>query len=424
MTTNNDPPPAPYSGLWHPFLSWTDLFMSIFLWFLLPLPKLVRLPATKDNEERRQTNRKLQETLMGGFKMENKTIVAAWEKGLGQDIVEVTLSIPRQADILKQWNLDDQTSFVQPEGDIIVRLRMPISVCGPDGARASVEKDEIGCRTLDSVNDLNALDAPWIVAFHGGGLTSGSCDEATNLNLTQLVSVTAKQPVVLASVAYSLAPEHVFPTAPAEALTVLGYLFQKMPQRSFHLMGPSAGAYLSTVVGLEVFRKYPRKLASLTLMAPMVDPASDTESFYMNRNVYFVSPEWVRWCWRCYLELPSNENDKNVDIFSLDTLDARLAHGSNRRAWSQSRWRHSKLCRLVDPTLEMPRNLQDLPPTVLSTNTADPLHDEGVKLLSSLRQGGARVQHLDHSGSHCLGTLLDKEKRQEFVQAMMQNVFG
>ena len=422
--------PKPYSFVFHPYKSWLDVIVSYLMTLLLPFASLAKLPANEDNEETKTTNQKLRDGLAKMDPSSNKPQITKWGEAMGEDIVQVTIKVPRNRDVLQEWGLpmDFKEGDLEklPTDDILVTLRMPLSVCGKESL-ASTGKNEFGCRTLEDI-DLSLLpnDVPFCISIHGGGLTIGTRYEAAPVSLTSDTSAAAGRPIIWASVEYSLAPTYVFPAAPMDCLTVLSYFIEKMPDRSFHMMGVSAGGNLAAVISMELYRRHPEKLASLTSLIPMIDPAGDSLSYYMNRSSSYAPSQWLRWCWRCYLALPSNEADDSVDIFLLKSLDKRLQHGSNRTAWEASPWQRSPLARLVDPTLDLPPGLSkdSAFPVIVLTNKGDPLHDDGIKLIRSLRDKGVNVKHLDHPGSHWLGTSLNAQRLKELVDAWKELVFG
>lgn len=426
----------PYSTLFHPLKTWVDILIGYLVSLLLPLEALSKCP-TVDEGETAIAIRKIRETLAKIHPGRIKSSMQNWAKSLGQEIVETTLSIPRRPAILKEWNLhkdDEDLQAKMPKEYIAVSLRMPISVCGKSASLASKGKNEFGCRTLDNIDwDDLPKNVPFIVMFHGGGMTVGSNQDAECMDLVQRTSVEAQKPVIVASVEYSLAPTVVFPAAPAEALTVLSYFIEKMPDRSFHIAGISAGGNLATVAAFELVRRFPDKLASLVASVPMLNPAADSESYYMNlTSSKFAPVPWLRWSWRCYLELPANTDDDKVDIFSLNSLPKRLRHGSNYHTWENSHWRETKLARLACPLLDMPKNLvassshskSTAPPIMVHTNQADPLHCDGVELAQKLRDMGSNVKYIEHGGSHWAGTVGEPKKYQQVIIGWKELMFA
>lgn len=426
----SQPPPAPYSFWWHPEKTWTDCILTaLFMWFM-PYARLANGPAYEDNDVTTAATRKIREGIEKRGPMGIKPSMTKWANGLPNEtaIVEVTLRIPRRSDILQtEYNFPAPPQDVpMPTGDILVVLRLPLSACSArDAALASKGTNEFGCKTVETI-DLAKLDPgiPFCVYFHGGGLTVGNRNDGAGFNLARCVSLEAQKPLIMASAEYSLAPTHVFPAVPTESLTVMSYLMKQMPDRSFHVCGFSAGGHVATVAALEVLRKH-GSLGSLLSLIPMVHPSCDTKSMYMNINSSCVPTSWLRWCWRCYLALPPSPDDASVDVLSLATLEERLVHGSNCTTWDASPWRKSlDWCRLVDPTVDLPTFGNEHPPIAVLTNRGDPLHDDGVSLVTALRDRGAQVNHLDHGGSHWMGTAFDSKNYQELVETWKEMLFG
>ena len=447
------PVPRPHHRYFNPnFASLRDIYNGHVMANVVPLEALA-LSSSSSSHDMLQQIRTFWKAF---YPTRAKAAVSAWQQVLlanrhakqqqdGNDsddivddeIVQVTLTVPRRRNILQEWGFAHVLSRQEmPEGDLAVTLRMPLSVVlhGNNNVRLSSEaKNEFGCRTLvvESIN-LSLLDpnVPLVLYFHGGGLTAGTRDDCIALEMVQAAAATTAgegKRLILASVGYSLAPKYKFPTQPAEALTVLSYLLEQSStnsaQRRIHIWGISAGANLAAVAGLELLRRFPHRLGSLAAWIPMVDPAADSTSFYMNRNVQWVSPAWLRWCWRSYLGMP-HVSDEEREILSLHTLAERLAHGSNQKAWAASPWRQNNLQRLVDPTLDVPPLHEAVSPISILTNRADPLYDDGIKLLQALEAQGANVTHVDHPGSHWLGTALDPNNYQELVHVWKDHIFA
>jgi acetyl esterase/lipase len=277
------------------------------------------------------------------------------------------------------------------------------------------------------------LDVPLIVWFHGGGMTIGNAHDneiiALVSKLTELSSTNTH--VAVCSIEFSLAPEHPFPAAVSEALTAVDYILSRSPDnRRIHLAGISAGANLAANCVSQFMTRYSSccHIQSVLLLVPMLNPASDSTSCYLNsRQIVPASTQWIRWSWQQYLQLPPSEDVGSND--SATTLHALLGHGSNRTTWNKSVWKNTPTEALVDPTVAMAYGLlrfdpPDSPDFIISTNEADSLHDAGISLYEALRAAGANVQLFDFPGSHWTGTRLDKASFQKLVQAWKQVVFG
>jgi acetyl esterase/lipase len=255
-------------------------------------------------------------------------------------------------------------------------------------------------------------------------MTIGAPSDAEGLQMAHEVCEVASKPIVFAGVCYSQSPEHVFPVAVEEALIVVSYFLDKLPDRQIHISGVSAGANLASVITMEMHRRNPGRIASSSLICPMLNPAANTLSYYLNRNALFISTEWLRWCWRCYLEL--HDPMEQGDLMQLETMKDRLNHGSNIHAWDKSPYSKGVFARLVNPTFDMPTGLDkpEAPKFLVLTNEGDPLRDDGIDLVEKLKAVGANLKHLEHSGSHWFGTALDKGSFKELVSTWKEMLFS
>jgi acetyl esterase/lipase len=415
----------PHSFFFHPHKSWFDIFLSLVLYLVFPLRNLARLPPKNDNEQLTSKNLKFYRNMIQkGAVGETKSICASWEKSAGCVIVECRYQVRRRA-ILKQWGFcpDDPHGERRPKGDISVVLRFPASLHAHLKNATDARRNEFGCVAIDRL-DLKELDcskAPIVLSFHGGGLTLGVADMGDCLGLTQKVCEETGMAVIYASVEYSLAPEFPFPIAIEEGLTVAAHFLEVFsPTASLHLQGASAGSNIASVLTMELFRRYPGRIASSLLICPMMDPAADSESYFLQSRSTCISSDWLRWCWRCYLELGEsnpNEDDKNP-----------LRNGSNYSLWAdwQSKNAGTVLARLVNATTHLPEGLDgsNAPKIIIQTNQGDPLQDDGLQLVAALTSEGAHVEHLDHKGSHWFGTKYDKHLYASLVASWKQILFS
>lgn len=124
-----------------------------------------------------------------------------------------------------------------------------------------------------------------------------------------------------------------------------------------------------------------------------------------------------------YLGLPKPTEAGN--LHELPSLLDRLDYGSNEQSWNNCRWKRSKLERLVNPAVALPfgLNQRQAPRFLVSTNQADPLYDDGCDLVDKLQQRGARVRHLQHTGSHWTGSQLHKGQFAEMAGAVVELLF-
>jgi acetyl esterase/lipase len=203
--------------------------------------------------------------------------------------------------------------------------------------------------------------------------------------------------LITISVDYGLAPENMFPVAIMDALSVVEHMLAKNPLRNIHFSGESAGGNISIVAGLESFRKYPGRVFSIQSQCPMLDPAGDTMSYYMNQNV-FPDMDWLRWCWRAYLGLKIEE-----PTGTPKTVKQALRENSNYNSWKQWKKKHSKFMqRLVNPSFDLPMlDGENAPTFLIQMNMADPMYDEEKQFVNVLYRSKANVVIMDHKGMHC-----------------------
>lgn len=233
-------PPKPYSLWFHPFLSWTDLFLTLVLGFLMDFTKLVNMSPTSDdaisevNDQRRSLT-----------KFENPVIrkeIKSWREALSSDddqnenieIVECVCRIPVQHDILSKWKIltkDEEQSIATPwknstttmssswgRDTVKVLVRFPSTLLSEDQSEYYMKKNirsESGCILLSSVDDGGGGDdnnfkfdlkaflssslvkhntnevnvqVPVLVQFHGGGLTI--CEANKSVLVKEAVQLT------------------------------------------------------------------------------------------------------------------------------------------------------------------------------------------------------------------------------------------
>jgi acetyl esterase/lipase len=435
--TNAKKLPLIHRAWWHPQKSWIDILvgflLSKLLGFLRPFKPLKTLEGDSDNQARKEAHIKHAEAMRATL---NKSILASlagknggfrrWAASAGCEIVEATIKISRRDDLFQEWGITkagEKIDYSLPDdSNITIHVAFPVTLL-PEGVKRPTEINDFGCLVLEHDEILSILpkDIPVVLFFHGGGMTVGipRMPEVVELLDAALKEDSVKSPVIYASVQYSLAPEHPFPAAPLEACSVVSHFLDH--EYKLHLSGVSAGGYLALVAGLEAFRAHSNKMniASILAACPMLSPASDSVSFYQNSaSSHFCPVHFLRWSYRVYLEL-SDCNDTMDDESSSSDVFGR---DSTRVEWSRSKWRKSSLHRLAEPAVDLPVNLG--PKIIMTTNQADPLHNDGVAMFEKLKAAGADISHHDHRGSHWFGTVLDKEAYRDLAAAWKEAIFG
>ncbi|KAL3917588.1 MAG: hypothetical protein SGILL_004642 [Bacillariaceae sp.] len=369
-------------------------------------------PNTQDAEEKLTKLRQPLIDMPKGFM--GKAAVKKWADATGGNkLAEYNGTVPFQKGILTDWKIvtaadSDKTvpKSVATRENVKIMVRFPSKLLPADQRDNAEILDYSGCLEVKEL-DLNtfAPDIPILVQFHGGAQIIGNCLGLEILDVVpQMVTLYAKEhdtdppDVITISVEYGLAPEHPFPTAIMDCLSVIDFLLAGNNDRKLNLMGVSAGGYFSVVAGLEAYRKYPGRILSIESQCPMVTPSCDSMSFYMNQYA-IPSSQMLRWSWRAVLGLDAPKKEKPPT-----TVEEALRKDSNYTAWEEWKGKHSKeLQRLADPLLGLPDVLdkEDAPKIILRLNQGDPLHDEGKQLADLLEKHNANLTLLDDKGLHC-----------------------
>jgi acetyl esterase/lipase len=252
-----------------------------------------------------------------------------------------------------------------------------------------------------------------------------------------LLYLSAAKPIIFVCVAYSQAPDRPFPMAIIEALSVVDYFLTSSSSRKIHIDGISAGGNLALVAALETHRRYPGRVVSVRAQAPMLCPSADSMSYYMNsRSSWFVPTGWLRWSWQSYLSmehspLPANKDGEDVpNLEDTTTMEQVLKRDSNDTLWSNSKWNQNPSTRrLIEPMTDVPNKgpsswQEDSTKFLIVVNKADPLCDDGLAMAKALEEAGASVKLFEHTGTHIVGSMLDKEGNEKGNKAWAEAVFG
>lgn len=436
QASSETPLPKPYSPFWNPNLPWLDLFLGWMVSLFMPLSKMAE--HSPDSEQARNvtndTRTKFNKHMEGPFKQGCRK----WSKACSNGgLAQCTWKVPRRPELLYEWNIIDkndelmkqQVKKEQDENDkfVTVHLWFPVSLVTKEDGR---KENDCGC--VDVANfDLKSIDkdVPVVIWFHGGGLVLGTCDDAgweskVSPLLNKQKHTTGSEsvpPLVLLSVDYRLAPDYPLPAASIDALSVVDYCLEDDPERTIHISGESAGAYLSLVSAFAAHKQYPGRVQSALVMIPFLSPAADSMSVYMNsRSSPLVSIKWLRWCWRAALEM-----DDELVVDDMDETDV-LAIGSNRTAWNKSKWKQNEEWhKFLEPMVGIPSGLIDKKATkfIVAVNKADPLYDDGKELARKLKKQGADVDYVEAKGSHAIGFMIDRKAMTELIEAWRIAIF-
>ena len=229
----------------------------------------------------------------------------AWNKRIKREsksdkdfLVGGTFLLPRNSNILSDWGIinvncdyGDENSNVEccEEQDFVeVELVCPASaICGSFDI---IDKTTSTCgyATISATSSPTSLrdlklspSVDIILDFHYGGMMFGSSKHGISgvTYVNALIKMQCNEQkkskeqqdnksgeekrtsslcpgLILISVNYRLAPDHLFPAQIIDGLSVSSYIFQYFPDSNIHFSGLSAGGNLSAVVGLESFRYY------------------------------------------------------------------------------------------------------------------------------------------------------------------------
>lgn len=117
----------------------------------------------------------------------------------------------------------------------------------------------------------NAIDAPLVLFFHGGGFVC--CDIDTHDSICSWLAKSSHGRVL--SVGYRLAPETPFPGQLEDVRAACAWAFQNAQRLGAEpgriaVAGDSAGAYLAATVAFESNRATPRAVALQVLLYPLI----------------------------------------------------------------------------------------------------------------------------------------------------------
>ena len=202
---------------------------------------------------------------------------------------------------------------------------------------------------------------PCIVYFHGG--TGVFCGIATHDGLCRLLANASGCRVM--SIEYRLAPEHPFPAAIDDAVSVTTWIIDnaaalEIDPTRLVVAGDSAGGTLAAVVCQLAARAGGPQIALQLLLCPVTDLADETESRREFARGYFIERGTLTWAKEAYCG------------------DAEYA----------------------DPRISPLRapSLAGVPPAHIHTAEFDPMRDEGQAYARKLEAAGVPVRYECHSG--------------------------
>lgn len=266
-------------------------------------------------------------------------------------------------DLIASTGLGDLTPETDPQHvrDLMTALAIPSDVVvhriedrtipGPGG--------EIPVRLYRPAGDT---PKPVVVYYHGGGWVIGNLEshDATCRELANAADV------VVVSVDYRLAPEHVFPAAVDDAFAALEWVHEHAPELGadpsrIAVAGDSAGASLAAVVAQLARDANGPPIVFQLLVYPATDYEFSSPSMIENADGYFLTIAGMRWFYGHYLRSEADGDDPRVS-------PARAA------------------------------DLSGLPPAFVITAEYDPLRDQGMAYAAALRAAGTPTEATRYEG--------------------------
>ncbi|MAQ61126.1 MAG: hypothetical protein CMQ10_03515 [Gammaproteobacteria bacterium] len=194
-----------------------------------------------------------------------------------------------------------------------------------------------------------------LVYFHGGGWVIGDLDTCDSV-CREIATLAG---VVVVSVDYRLAPEHVFPAAVndcyAAVLWAAEHATELAGNGKIGVAGESAGGTLATVMAQMTRDQGGPALAFQGLFYPVVEADMKRQSWSDNGAGYLLETAIMEWFWETYCATVTDRDDPR-------TAPIKAA------------------------------NLANLPPALVLTAEYDPLRDEGEAYGEALQAAGSKAQ--------------------------------
>jgi acetyl esterase/lipase len=207
-------------------------------------------------------------------------------------------------------------------------------------------------------------DLPVLVYIHGAGWVLG--DENTHDRLFRELTVGANAVGVFP--VYDRAPEHKYPTQVEQIFAVGQWIAEHgrehgMDTGRVAVAGDSVGGNMSAVFALMNKERGGLGLKAQALLYPVTNADFDTPSYIQFEDGYYLTRDGMKWFWDAYTTEESEREQK---------------YASPLRA-----------------SLE---ELSGLPETLVITDEADVLRDEGEQYANKLREAGVSVTSLRVTG--------------------------
>lgn len=205
---------------------------------------------------------------------------------------------------------------------------------------------------------------PVLIYIHGAGWVFG--DDKTHDRLFRELTVGAGAVGVFP--VYDRAPEAKYPTQVEQNYAVGQWVLKHgaehdMDTSNIAVTGESVGGCMSTVFALMNKDRGGIDLKAQCLLYPVTDAGFDTPSYAQFAEGYYLTRDGMKWFWDAYTSDPSQRSEKYAA-----PLQASL------------------------------EELKGLPPTLVITDEADVLRDEGEEYANKLREAGNDVTSVRVAG--------------------------
>jgi acetyl esterase len=220
-----------------------------------------------------------------------------------------------------------------------------LSIPGPAGA--------IPARLYDAREHRDA--GPVMIFYHGGGFVIGDL----NIYGPYCAEVARQLDMPVISIDYRMGPEHPFPAAPDDCEAAARWIADNIPCTGLILSGDSAGGNLTIV----------------TAMALRDRPAS--KPVILQHPIYPVVSEHHDWS--------SSAEFAEGYLLTRDSMD-----------WFMDQYRPDHADWRYVP---LNADQHDMPPTLITTASLDPLRDQGLAFVEALKAAGVRVEHRSADGN-------------------------
>jgi acetyl esterase len=240
------------------------------------------------------------------------------------------------------------------------QLQSGAGVAKPEIDEEWVEVDagEWGTVRARIVRPKNATGTlPVFMYIHGGGWVLG--DSRTHDRLVRELAVGSGAAAVFP--VYDLAPEAKYPTQVEQNYAVARWIMREgtshaLDASRFAVCGDSSGGGMAAVLALMAKERGDVRLAAQVLLYPTVDANFETSSYQQFADHYYNTREAMMWFW---------------DQYTSDPAQRAEPYASPLRAGLEQ--------------------MRGLPKTLVITDEADPLRDEGEAYAAKLREAGVDV---------------------------------